>query len=293
MSQLVIGSVLVQKEIDGLEMGVHEDGTPYLTGQGLARLCDAAPSTIINQKDQWAAGKRDNRLARLLLEQGFDDAELFTPMKGPAGTVHAYGELVVMTFLEYYAYYSPTASEKAKTRHRILARRGFEKFVHENLGYDPDSRLPREFREFNDRVKLHSIPSGYFSCFQEMAGVMMAALRAGLALDYRTIPDGSVGIAWAKHWAEQNLEKTHGPRQKHEHNFPLYFPQAASNPQDMNIYPVDALGEFRRWMDGVYLPQKFPTYIKGKVTKGLLSAATAKQLLDATTPPPALPSPTT
>lgn len=288
MSQLTMKGVLVRKVIDGVEMGLLPDGTPYLTGQGLARLCDVAASTVINQKDQWAAGKRDNKLARLLMEQGFDEPELFTPIDG--GAAHAYGERVVMTFLEYYAFDSPNPSTKARERYRVLSRAGFKLFVYTQLGYDPDNQVPVEWREFNDRVRLHSVPSGYFSCFQELAGVMLTALRNGLKLDHRTIPDGSVGIAWAKHWVDSKLEERFGPRQKYEHNFPDYFPQAASNPQDMNIYPVDALGEFRRWMDQVYLPTNFPKYIRGKVAKGLLPASSAELLLDAVKPPAALPS---
>jgi hypothetical protein len=291
MSQLQMAGMLVQREIEGVEMGIMPDGTPYTTGQGLARLCDAAASTIINQKDQWAAGKRDNKLARLLLDQGFNEPELFTPLTTPKGIVHAYGERVVMTFLEYYAFDSPNASEKARSRYRILSRAGFRLFVYTQLGYDPENKVPLEWREFNDRVRLHSVPPGYWSCFQEMAGVMVTALRNGLVMDHRTVPDGSVGIAWGKHWQDENLDERFGPRRKFDHNFPDYFPQAASNPQDMNIYPLDALPEFRRWMDQVYLPEKFPKYIRGKVIKGLMAASTAQLLLDAVAPPAALPAP--
>lgn len=34
-------------EIDGIGMGVFNDGTPYLTGRGLARLCGVDNATIV------------------------------------------------------------------------------------------------------------------------------------------------------------------------------------------------------------------------------------------------------
>jgi len=39
--QMVLaGTVEVTKEVDGIEMGVLTDGTAYLTGRGVARLCE-------------------------------------------------------------------------------------------------------------------------------------------------------------------------------------------------------------------------------------------------------------
>ncbi len=58
--QLVIqATVAVSRELDGIEMGVLGDGTPYLSGRGVARVCGAAVSTIINQEDHWAGCKLD------------------------------------------------------------------------------------------------------------------------------------------------------------------------------------------------------------------------------------------
>lgn len=62
--------MVVAKEVDGVEMGVLEDGTAFLTGRGLARACGVVPSAIIGQAAEWASGKRTGelcaeRLARL------------------------------------------------------------------------------------------------------------------------------------------------------------------------------------------------------------------------------------
>ena len=39
----------------------------------------------------------------------------------------------------------------------------------------------------------------------------------------------------------------YGERVKFDHNYPSYFPQSASNPQEAWCYPEAALGEFRCW----------------------------------------------
>ncbi len=42
----------------------------------------------------------------------------------------------------------------------------------------------------------------------------------------------SVGRHWAKHWELNGFDEKYAPRIQFEHNYPNYFPQARSNPQD-------------------------------------------------------------
>ena len=84
MSKLAI---IVAKEVDGLEMGVLNDGTPFLTGRALAKACGVVPSAIIRQADAWRAGKRDGALAQLLQANGYDEESLFVPVDVGAGRV--------------------------------------------------------------------------------------------------------------------------------------------------------------------------------------------------------------
>lgn len=275
--QLVLqGALAAPKVIDGIEMGVLEDGTPYFTGRAVAALCGVAISTVIEQKAAWAAGKRDGKFARLLASTGFDEDELAVAIGLDGGKrFDAYTERVVMAFLEYYAF--ELEKPEALRNFRALARAGFRLFVYTALGYDPAKSVPLPWREFHDRMQLHSTPSGYFSVFKEMADFILAAIRHGMRIDHRTVPDISVGQAWAKHWNDNNLEAKYGPRIKHPHNYPDYFPQSESNPQPMNVYPVEALGEFRRWMDKTYIPD-------GQIAKGTLPPSTAEILLTAVQP---------
>jgi hypothetical protein len=60
----------IEREVDGVQMGVLSDGSTYLTASGLARLCGVARSAVITQGAKWLAGEREGRLARMLVEGG-------------------------------------------------------------------------------------------------------------------------------------------------------------------------------------------------------------------------------
>ncbi len=90
--------------------------------------------------------------------------------------------------------------------------------------------------------------------------------QAGLHIDSSFLPDGSVGGCWGRYWRDKDFDSKYGERKKWEHNFPEYFPQSKSNPQDAWCYPDEALAEFRRWMRENYVGEgKFIKYIGTKV----------------------------
>lgn len=282
MTQRSKSMVLVAKEVDGVEMGVLADGTPFLTGRGLAKACGVAPSTIINQAQAWKSGKRDNALAQLLVETGYDEESLYIAVDGGGQRFNAYTDSVATIVIEYYALEANNA--KAKQVFRVFAREGLREFIYKATGYDPRAVLPPAWRNYHDRILLTSFPVGFFSVFREMADFILRALQAGLTFDNENVVDISVGATWANHWRDANLEAKYGAREKHVHNYPDDYPQAASNPQDIWVYPVEALGSFRRWLDEVYIPEKFPAYLNGKVKQRVLARAAANMLLAAVTP---------
>ncbi|HEX2882803.1 MAG TPA: hypothetical protein VHO25_24960 [Polyangiaceae bacterium] len=288
MSEIQLSlKVEVTKEINGVEMGVLSDGRSYLTGRGLARLCGVVPSAIISQATNWLNGRRDGRLSQMMLDQGIDGDSLFVEITDNGQTVHAYPEDVCMLVLEYYAFETAKPSDAARHAYRTLSRAGLRAFVYSALGYSPLA-VPAGWRQFHDRMTLVSAPIGYFSVFKETADFVIGAIRNGLPVDDHTVPDISVGKAWAAFWTECGLDSKYGERIKHEHNYPDYFPQSASNPQDIWVYPVVALGEFRMWMQRTYIPEKLPKYLDGKVKKGALPASVAQVLaLAASAPEPA------
>lgn len=275
--------VALAREVNGLEMGVLNDGTPYMTGRGVAELCGAAVSTIINQKTEWAAARRTNKLAQMLKATGYAEDQLAIPVTSGGKRSDAYPEIVVMTMLEYYAFEAPEAPtrEQARLNYRRLARAGFRLFVYTALGWDPRAAVPEPWRQFHDRQLLHSVPVGYFSVFKESTDFVIAAIKAGMKIDSTTVPDVSIGKLWGKYWEEDALDEKYGARIRHEHNYPDYFPQADSNPQPMWVYPVSALGDFRIWMHATYIPKKFPKYLDSKVRSGQLPASTAELVIKA------------
>lgn len=283
-------SVTVFREVNGVEMGVLADGQSYVTARGLARLCGVAASAVITQGKRWLDGDRASKLARMLTERGIARDSIYIAIERDGTTVHAYTDDVAHVILEYYAFEATPPSKVGLANFRTLSQAGLRVFVYQALGYDPSRRLSDAWRQFHDRLNLHQVPRGYFSVFRECADFVLASIRAGLPVDDHTIPDVSVGVLWGKHWTSTDLETRYGARAKHDHNYPAYFPQAASNPQEINVYPVEALGEFRRWLQDVYLPDKFPTYLNAKVKKGLVAASIAELLLDEVADVPTLPS---
>lgn len=284
MTQLALKlDVAVAREIDGIEMGVLKDGTPYLNSRGLARLCGVAPSTILEPVTAWGRGDRTGKVARFLISQGIEDPMLYIDTSTGE---HAHPEHVVLTFLEYYAFETAKPSEQAKLAMRKLVRGGFRAFVYTAIGYIPaHMAVPREWRQFHDRLLLNSSPIGFFSVFKEIADFVISAIREGLTVDATTVPDISVGKIWSTYWVSQGLEERFGARAKHPHVYPDYFPQAGAGQIDAYVYPIEALPEFRKWMYRTYVPEKFPAYLKGKVARGSLPPSTAELIVKALMPP--------
>jgi len=197
-----------------------------------------------------------------------------------AGNVaYPYPDDVVTRIIEYYAYDAENTTDEAKHNFRSLGRAGVRTFVYHQLGFDARDAAPQVWRQFHDRILLDSTPAGYFSVFKESTDLVLAAIKAGLPVDAQTVPDISIGGAWATHWKVNDLAAKYRDRGKHALNYPEYFPQAKTNPQDINIYPVEALGDFRRWMQKEYIPLRFPNYVQGTVSDGVPPPSAVELLL--------------
>lgn len=191
MTQLVIPqTVLVTTEINGIEMGVLSDGTPYLSIRGLAKACGIAPSTLIEQIQAWAAGRRTGKLAQMVLSAGYSGDRLSIQL---ASNMHAVPDSICILVLEHYAI--DQANPTAVNNYRLLARQGLRTFIYQATGFDPSRLLPRGWRDFHDRLVLSKLPAGYFGVFREMSEFLLRAIQAGLVVDEHTIPDISVGKA--------------------------------------------------------------------------------------------------
>jgi hypothetical protein len=271
-----------EAEVDGIQMGVLSDGTAYLTARGLARMCGIDHTLIVRMAAAWADPKpRELKIQKNLKDNGIVMSKPYLEIKINRTTHYAFPDAVCMAVLEYYAFDAVALSNgKALDNFRLLAKRSFKEFIYSKVGYTPKVILPFAWQQFQDRVALNfdSVPRGYFSVFKEMASLIVTLIQSGADVGQHFIPDISVGQHWSKFWLEIGFETTFGPRKKYEHDYPKYFPQAASNPQFPYCYPDGGLGEFRKWFWENYVPQKLPTYLSDKVRQGQIPSTYASHV---------------
>lgn len=291
----VVHTIQLTKIVNGVEMGVLDDGTPFMSMRGITRICGVSNSHLSDTAKAWTEGRPTaTKLGQFLVNSGVPTNEiLYVPMAVAAsqGNVqYAFPDHICSLILEYYAFEADGKNATALQNYRLTSRAGLRLFIYTQVGYDPQNLVPQPWRQFHDRVTLVSAPTGFFSVFKESTDFLIHAIRNELPVDDKTVPDISIGLTWASYWAKDKLEERYGKRVKFDHNYPEYFAQAASNPQDMWVYPVAALPEFRVWLQTDYVKDKFPAYLTKKVAKGLLPASSAMlMLIEAGAPvPPAL-----
>lgn len=266
-------AISAETTIDGIEMGVLANGIPYLTQNGLATACGVQRLRIKEISDEWTESFESGMfkkgkmtyISSYLTERGYKSPRLFIPIIKNGVEHHAFPDIVCMAILEFYAFESSKVDNQVAIRsYRNLARYGLKEYIYKSVGYTPDDA----WKHYHDRVSIlknmATVPSGYFIVFNEIAGMMVDLINAGLTVNQYTVPDISVGLAWASHWKSNSLDKQFGKLKDCSHYYPEAFRQAKSNPQKINAYPDTALAEFRRWFKQEYLLTKFPKYILGK-----------------------------
>lgn len=276
--------IRVERDVGGIEMGILDNGMPYLTQRGLSTISGAARSTIQEITKEWEDSFAENvqpkgriRAFRdYLSAAGYDEARLYIEILKDGSPHYAYPELVSMAFIEFFAFDSQRPNPTALANYRRLARYGLQKFIYDALKYVPVDR----WTYFSDRVSLlkDGAPEGYFILFKETTGLVVDLITAGLPVNDKTIPDISVGSHWGRRWSDHAFDNKFGQRIKFEHDYPSYYPQSASNPQKPWAYPDSALPEFRRWFRRDYLRTKFPTYILSKANILTGGRDTAEQI---------------
>ncbi|WP_431222586.1 hypothetical protein ACQ86O_20225 [Serratia sp. L9] len=273
-----------EKEVDGIQMGVLNDGTPYLTMRGLSRLCGVSHKAIDLLTTEWLDVKqkpRGQKVDAILVKKGLRLTKLFWNLEKNGTDIRAYPASVCMAILEYYAFDAEQVdNETAKANYRALAESTLKRFIYLSVGIDPENPHRGAWQAFQDRLQLNSqVPFGFFSVFSEMADLSLKMINTGFNFGPTSVPDISVGIFWGKHWVANELNQKYGDRAKHAHTYPDWFPQHKAGPIDAWIYPDDALGEFRRWMQQSYLPTKFPAYIESKARDGSIPQINSITLL--------------
>lgn len=271
-------------EIEGIQMGVLNNGTPYLTMRGLSRLCGVDSAAIVRLTTNWIEERqkpRGKKIDKILQQKGLKLTHLYWTVSNNGVDVRAYPDSVCMAILEYYAFEADQVdSATALKNYRSLAENTLRRFIFLSVGIDPENPQRGAWQCFHERLQLNAqVPFGYYSVFSEMADLTLKMINGGFDFGPASVPDISVGIGWGKHWTNNNLTEKYGERTRHPHVYPDWFPQHKAGPVEAWVYPDDALGEFRRWMQQSYLPTKFPAYIESKAKAGAIPKVDVAKLL--------------
>lgn len=177
-------------EFDGIQMGVLVDGTPFLTGRGLANLCGVSPTAIFdwgqfvnNESPKW------EKMSRLLQARGFDETEIFFVLEDSSKKSNAYVDKVCTAFLEYYAFEAESnKTEKALSVFRVLVDKTFKDFIYALTGYQTKQltfnqyTLSRITHHHNISPEKIPLPDGYFCLFDEMIQILQ---KFDLSINYQ------------------------------------------------------------------------------------------------------------
>jgi hypothetical protein len=163
-----------QAEINGVEMGVLENGIPYLTESGLARMCGIDRKVLNRMAINWREERkkpRGRQIDELLHQSNYFEETLFLKSEHRNIEINAYTEPVCLALLEYYAFLADEKRDEAINAFRSLARTTFRVFIYQAVGYSPDQQLLDSWKHFHDRtdMTLDAAPVGYFGVFREIA----------------------------------------------------------------------------------------------------------------------------
>lgn len=275
---------------DGIEMGVLENGMPYLSQRGLVKMVGIGRTSFQNLSSRWKEEKNSGaslEINKLLLNAGYTEEELFIEIELNGRTTYAYTEPVCLAVLEYYAFDAKNKSSVAQNSYRVLSKAGFRVFVYQYTGYTPQHDQLDSWKHFHDRIDLvyNNVPSGYYCIFREISGMIVSLIRRDVIVNDKMIPDISVGIHWGKYWKDNGLDNKIGKRISYEHNYPDYYPQSASNPQPANAYPNESLHIFRNWFEEEYLISKFPKYMIRQTKQGKICSDIANKVIESVSLP--------
>ena len=263
---------VVEVVSDDIPMGVLNDGTPYLTLYGLAKLCGIDDTPLRVFTSNWDTEKtkpRGQKVASYLAEKGFQNLDrLYTRVMNSSNVeTHAYPDYVCMAVLRYYALDATNFDRSVAIGNFVrLAEYTLKRMIYEKSNYNPNASIDVSFENYRARIKLNDqIPTTHFAVFREIADIAMNLIGGGFPMDDTTSLDGSVGSHWGKYWAANRLADQFGERVQHPHLYPDNYRQSAANKYITAwIYPIEALGVFRKWLHDNYAMDKLPNYLGNK-----------------------------
>lgn len=269
----------VEVVADGIPMGVLSDGTPYLTLYGLAKLCgiDEAPLRMFTSN--WDAEKekpRGKKIASYLADKGYTNVErLYTRVVNSSNVeTHAYPDYICMAIMRYYAIDATNFDRSVAVGNFVrLAEYTLKRMIYEKSNYNPNASIDLSFDNYRARIKLNDqIPPSHFAVFREIADIAMNLIGGGFPMNDTTSLDGSVGNHWGRYWTNNNLAKKYGERTRYSHKYPDNYRQSAANSHITAwIYPIEALGAFRKWLHENYAMEKLKPYLVSKKVDNIVA----------------------
>jgi hypothetical protein len=274
-----------------IEVGVLRDGTPFLSGRGLARACGISNSTLVGWGEltpQAGDRHRAGKMADLLATYGYQGDRFFfrlensIKLRGKA-VVSAYPYQVCMAFLDYYAF--EANKEEARNSLRILSEKQLMRFIYEAMGYTPPTAVlapvhPVQTPPTVDTTPVKVNPKDYFGLEQAISRGKLRSLLAGLPYDSAIATYLNLEKAWSRYWHIQKLGEQYGrrvprPRQD-EYDVSLLL---LNGTMKTYLYPVSALSEFKRWLNWHYIPERFPSYLQRKMKQVVVPVMPMGKLL--------------
>ncbi len=218
---------VVEVVSDDIPMGVLNDGTPYLTLYGLAKLCGIDDTPLRVFTSNWDTEKnkpRGQKVASYLAEKGFHNLDrLYTRVMNSSNVeTHAYPDYVCMAVLRYYALDATNFDRSVAIGNFVrLAEYTLKRMIYEKSNYNPNTSIDISFENYRARIKLNDqIPTTHFAVFREIADIAMNLIGGGFPMDDTTSLDGSVGSHWGKYWTANRLAEQFGERVQHPHLYP-------------------------------------------------------------------------
>ncbi|WP_244967893.1 hypothetical protein [Xenorhabdus budapestensis] len=193
-------------EVDGIQMGVLNNGTPYLTVRELSRLCGVDSGVLVRLTTNWLEERnkpRGKKIDSIFQSKGLSFTKLYTTITNQRIETHAYPDNVCMAILEYYAFEAHKTGSfdntKALNNYRALAEHILRRFIYLSVGINPENPQRGAWQCFHERLQLNSqMPFGYFSVFSEMADLTLRMINTGFNFGPASIPDISVGVTWGE-----------------------------------------------------------------------------------------------
>ncbi|MEO1094582.1 MAG: hypothetical protein AAFX01_06740 [Cyanobacteria bacterium J06638_28] len=250
-----------------IEVGLLQDGTPFLSGRGLAKACGISNSTLVSWGEftpQVGSKYRAGKLANLLTTYHYRGDRLFLrlPSKvkfGGKANVSAYPYQVCMAFLDYYAF--AANKEAARNSLRILSEQQLPNFICNAIAQQPSASESAAKPPESDRPLRGKVPDNYFGVFQIASRGQLGTAQNGIPLDVPLTSPRNIEKAWSQYWYIHKLWEQHGKRVPYLRRSLDYSPQLTTDGYlKTYLYPASALSDFKHWFYLNYIPDRFPSY---------------------------------